>query len=92
VGCSLHSHDKQLPKWGWEQMEVTCNPSSRDPNNLWNVEGNLNDRLPKNSIDFYRPSFLDAVIEAHKIMTQVRNMENSLFMQFCYTNINVKGK
>ncbi|XP_062502290.1 protein O-mannosyl-transferase 2-like [Corticium candelabrum] len=73
IGCSLHSHDKQLPKWGWEQMEVTCNPSSRDPNNLWNIEGNINEKLPNGDIDFYRPSFLESVVEAHKIMTQVNN-------------------
>eukprot|EP00118_Oscarella_pearsei_P008995 m.49212 g.49212 ORF g.49212 m.49212 type:complete len:704 (+) comp33965_c0_seq3:46-2157(+) len=73
VGCALHSHDKQLPKWGWEQLEVTCNPVVRDPNNLWNVEGHVNDKLPKGSINFYKPSFMQAVIEAHKIMTQVNS-------------------
>ena len=29
VGCALYSHNKQLPKWGYEQQEVTCNPNTR---------------------------------------------------------------
>ena len=29
---------------GWEQLEVSCNPKASDPNNLWNVEGNINDK------------------------------------------------
>lgn len=40
TGCALHSHNKQLPKWGYEQMEVSCNPNLRDKNTLWNVEDN----------------------------------------------------
>lgn len=28
-------------KRGFEQEEVTCNPNTKDPNALWNVEENL---------------------------------------------------
>ena len=38
--CVLTCGGKQLPKWGYEQMEVSCNPTLRDPNALWNVEDN----------------------------------------------------
>jgi hypothetical protein len=36
--CALRTHSQTLPKWGWEQYEVTCNPDLDDPDNLWNVE------------------------------------------------------
>ena len=39
--CVLTSSGKQLPKWGFEQQEVSCNPTQRDPNSLWNVEDNF---------------------------------------------------
>lgn len=42
--CSLTTTGKQLPKWGYEQQEVTCNPNLRDVNALWNVEENYFDR------------------------------------------------
>ena len=38
--CVLTVPGKQLPKWGYEQQEVTCNPTTRDPNAFWNVEDN----------------------------------------------------
>ena len=38
--CVLTTTTKTLPKWGYEQQEVTCNPTIRDTNALWNVEDN----------------------------------------------------
>lgn len=38
--CAITSPGKQLPKWGFEQQEVSCNPNLRDKNALWNVEDN----------------------------------------------------
>ena len=38
--CVLTSGGRQLPKWGYEQMEIACNPTQRDPNAIWNVEDN----------------------------------------------------
>ncbi|KAH8281231.1 hypothetical protein KR018_000149 [Drosophila ironensis] len=38
--CALTSSGKQLPKWGFEQQEVSCNPNIRDRNAQWNVEDN----------------------------------------------------
>ena len=40
-GCALTASGKQLPKWGFEQQEVSCNPNIRDKNALWNVEDNI---------------------------------------------------
>lgn len=38
--CAVTSSGKQLPKWGFEQQEISCNPNLRDKNALWNVEDN----------------------------------------------------
>uniref|UniRef100_A0A1B0EZ56 Protein O-mannosyl-transferase 2 n=1 Tax=Phlebotomus papatasi TaxID=29031 RepID=A0A1B0EZ56_PHLPP len=42
--CALTTSGKQLPKWGFEQQEVTCNPNLRDSSAQWNVEDNEFDR------------------------------------------------
>eukprot|EP00731_Ephydatia_muelleri_P028261 Em0019g1134a len=73
VGCYLHSHGTQLPKWGWEQLEVTCNPQANDRNNLWNVEGNANEKLPMMSFEFYKPSMFSKFIESHLVMAESNN-------------------
>lgn len=73
MGCYLHSHSIQLPKWGWEQLEVTCNPRAGDKNSLWNVEGNINEKLPMVSFEFYKPSFLSKFLEAHIVMAESNN-------------------
>ncbi|KAG8182545.1 hypothetical protein JTE90_002079 [Oedothorax gibbosus] len=70
TGCALHSHSKQLPKWGYEQMEVSCNPNIRDSNNLWNIEDNYFPRLPNVSFEVYAPSFLERFLESHAVMFQ----------------------
>lgn len=43
-GCALTASGKQLPKWGFEQQEVSCNPNIRDRNAQWNVEDNVFER------------------------------------------------
>lgn len=70
TGCALHSHNKQLPKWGYEQMEVTCNPNVRDKNTLWNVEDNHYPHLPNVSFEAYAPGFLKMFLESHAVMLQ----------------------
>lgn len=42
--CILTTSGKQLPKWGFEQQEVSCNPNLRDSNGIWNVEENIFDK------------------------------------------------
>lgn len=70
VGCALHSHNKQLPKWGYEQMEVTCHPNLRDKNIVWNVEDNHYPHLPNVSFEAYAPGFLKMFLESHAVMLQ----------------------
>ncbi|KAK3717915.1 hypothetical protein QZH41_008311 [Actinostola sp. cb2023] len=77
LGCALHMSTKTLPKWGWEQLEVSCNPITHHENNLWNIEGHENDRVPKGSPDLYKPSFLESVYESHLVMAQPLPQEPS---------------
>lgn len=70
TNCALHSHSKQLPKWAYEQLEVTCNPKLFDKNNYWNIEDNYYPHLPNVSFEEYAPSFLERFIESHAVMLQ----------------------
>ncbi|KAF7269385.1 hypothetical protein GWI33_017588 [Rhynchophorus ferrugineus] len=68
--CVLTTTGKQLPKWAYEQQEVTCNPNLRDSNSLWNVEENIFEKLPNVNFEVYAPSFLERFIESHAVMLQ----------------------
>lgn len=70
TNCALNCNSKQLPKWGFEQMEISCNPNVLDKNGLWNVEDNRFARLPNVSFKVYAPSFFEKVIESHAVMFQ----------------------
>lgn len=96
VGCSLMSHNKQLPKWGFEQMEVTCNPNVHDPNNVWNIEDNVFPKLPNTSFEIYAPNFLEKFLEAHTVMFQgnsgLKPKEGEITSQPWQWPINIKGQ
>ncbi|XP_022901838.2 protein O-mannosyl-transferase 2 [Onthophagus taurus] len=68
--CILTTSGKQLPKWGYEQQEVSCNPNLRDPHAVWNVEENIFDKLENVSFEVYAPSFFERFIESHAVMFQ----------------------
>ncbi|XP_043929836.1 protein O-mannosyl-transferase 2 isoform X2 [Protopterus annectens] len=69
LGCVLCSTGKTLPKWGWEQLEVTCSPYQKDtPSSLWNIEEHINPKLPNISLEVLRPSFLEILLESHIVM------------------------
>ncbi|XP_046662326.1 protein O-mannosyl-transferase 2-like [Homalodisca vitripennis] len=68
--CILTSSGKQLPKWAYEQQEVSCNPNLRDKNAIWNVEDNIFAKLPNVSFEVYAPGFLERLIESHAVMLQ----------------------
>ncbi|XP_044730943.1 protein O-mannosyl-transferase 2 [Chrysoperla carnea] len=70
LACALTVSGKQLPKWGYEQQEVACNPNLRDPSAVWNVEENIFPKLPNVSFSVYAPSFLERFIESHAVMFQ----------------------
>ncbi|XP_023159697.2 protein O-mannosyl-transferase 2 [Drosophila hydei] len=68
--CVLTSSGKQLPKWGFEQQEVSCNLNIRDKNAQWNVEDNQHKLLPSVSFSIYAPGFFARFIESHAVMLQ----------------------
>ncbi|XP_072284506.1 protein O-mannosyl-transferase 2 [Pyxicephalus adspersus] len=73
-GCILGSSGKTLPKWGWEQGEVTCSPYLREnPNTMWNVEDHENPRLPNISVSILKPSFLEILMESHVVMVRANS-------------------
>eukprot|EP00117_Sycon_ciliatum_P003691 scpid40617/ scgid8375/ Protein O-mannosyl-transferase 2; Dolichyl-phosphate-mannose--protein mannosyltransferase 2 len=72
--CALHSSSKQLPKWGWEQKEVSCNPKLRNNiANMWLVEGHENKHLPNATLETLRPGLLDKMYESHVVMAQTNS-------------------
>uniref|UniRef100_A0A4W6EX21 Protein O-mannosyl-transferase 2 n=1 Tax=Lates calcarifer TaxID=8187 RepID=A0A4W6EX21_LATCA len=69
TGCVLYSSGKTLPKWGWEQVEVTCSPYLKEtPSSQWNIEDHINPRLPNISLSVLKPHFLEILLESHIIM------------------------
>ncbi|KAL1501793.1 hypothetical protein ABEB36_007053 [Hypothenemus hampei] len=68
--CILTTSGKQLPKWAYEQQEVSCNPNIRDPNGVWNVEENIFENLPNVNFEVYAPSFFERFLESHAVMIQ----------------------
>uniref|UniRef100_A0A804HIT3 Dolichyl-phosphate-mannose--protein mannosyltransferase n=1 Tax=Homo sapiens TaxID=9606 RepID=A0A804HIT3_HUMAN len=69
TGCVLGSSGKVLPKWGWEQLEVTCTPYLKETlNSIWNVEDHINPKLPNISLDVLQPSFPEILLESHMVM------------------------
>ncbi|KAL0269518.1 UNVERIFIED_CONTAM: hypothetical protein PYX00_007222 [Menopon gallinae] len=68
--CALTTTSKQLPKWAYEQQEVTCNPNTRDKNAYWNVEDNFFPKLPNVSFEVYAPGFIERFFESHAVMLQ----------------------
>uniref|UniRef100_A0A8D2PJW7 Protein O-mannosyl-transferase 2 n=1 Tax=Zosterops lateralis melanops TaxID=1220523 RepID=A0A8D2PJW7_ZOSLA len=72
TGCILGSSGKTLPKWGWEQVEVTCTPYLKEtPNSLWNFEDHINPKLPNISLDVLKPSFAEILLESHMVMIRL---------------------
>ncbi|KAM9707683.1 protein O-mannosyl-transferase 2 [Menidia menidia] len=69
TGCVLYSSGKTLPKWGWEQIEVTCSPYLKEtPSSQWNIEDHINPKLPNISLSVLKPSFLEILLESHIVM------------------------
>ncbi|XP_012580069.1 PREDICTED: protein O-mannosyl-transferase 2 isoform X1 [Condylura cristata] len=74
TGCVLGSSGKVLPKWGWEQLEVTCTPYLKETlNSIWNVEDHINPKLPNISLDVLQPSFSEMLLESHMVMIRGNN-------------------
>ncbi|ODV58029.1 dolichyl-phosphate-mannose-protein mannosyltransferase PMT1 [Ascoidea rubescens DSM 1968] len=79
TGCYLFSHEVKLPKWGFEQQEVTCATQGVVPKSYWYIETNENEFLPKDAetVSYKKPSFLGKFIEHHKRAWHINNGLNS---------------
>ncbi|XP_062037605.1 protein O-mannosyl-transferase 2 isoform X1 [Lepus europaeus] len=74
TGCVLGSSGKVLPKWGWEQLEVTCTPYLKETlSSIWNVEDHINPKLPNISLEVLQPSFPEILLESHMVMIRGNN-------------------
>ncbi|XP_074812121.1 protein O-mannosyl-transferase 2 isoform X3 [Natator depressus] len=96
TGCILGSSGKTLPKWGWEQVEVTCTPYVKEtPNALWNVEDHINPKLPNISLDVLKPSFPEILLESHMVMIRgnsgLKPKENEVTSKPWHWPINYQG-
>uniref|UniRef100_A0A5F8HA49 Dolichyl-phosphate-mannose--protein mannosyltransferase n=1 Tax=Monodelphis domestica TaxID=13616 RepID=A0A5F8HA49_MONDO len=96
TGCVLGSSGKTLPKWGWEQLEVTCTPYLKEtPNSVWNVEDHINPKLPNISLDVLKPSFTEILLESHMVMIRgnsgLKPKENEVTSKPWHWPINYQG-
>ncbi|CDO94156.1 unnamed protein product [Kluyveromyces dobzhanskii CBS 2104] len=73
TGCMLFSHEAKLPKWGYEQQEVTCASSGIPELTLWYIENNENPTLPEDAprVSYKTPTFLEKFIESHQRMWHI---------------------
>ncbi|EGD72520.1 hypothetical protein PTSG_11609 [Salpingoeca rosetta] len=71
--CALSCDGTKYPEWGFEQLEVTCNPNLNDTSNLWNIERHDNPLLPAEDVSTVKPSFWQNLHELHVAMAEVNN-------------------
>lgn len=70
MACDLFSHRVKLPKWGFEQQEVTCLRSAARPKTMWVIESNSYSAYPANApkVNYEKPGFFGKFLELNKVM------------------------
>ncbi|KAF9094891.1 hypothetical protein BGX27_001362 [Mortierella sp. AM989] len=70
MACDLFSHKVKLPKWGFEQQEVTCMRSAVLSKTTWMIESNTYNKYPDNApmVNYKRPGFFGKFLELNKVM------------------------
>jgi dolichyl-phosphate-mannose-protein mannosyltransferase len=73
TGCTLFSHSVKLPKWAYEQQEVTCIKGGTLPNTIWFAEENYHPQLGEDAekVTYRTPSFWSKFFELNKVMWRV---------------------
>lgn len=74
TGCILFSHSVKLPKWGFEQQEVTCVRGPSFANSIWQIEQNSHPHLDATNtelVSYHKPSFFEKFIELNKVMWKI---------------------
>ncbi|XP_066923151.1 protein O-mannosyl-transferase 2-like isoform X1 [Clytia hemisphaerica] len=98
TGCVLQETEKQLPKWGWEQKEMACNPNKfvTIVGSEWNIESNTHKKVPQVSVELLSPSFFESVYESHVVMAKTNNgfkpKEGEFTSQAWHWPINYRGQ
>jgi len=79
TGCYLFSHEVKLPKWGFDQQEVTCATQGILPLSLWYVEHNENPFLPEDArrVNYTPPSLWEKIVESHQRMWHINQNLNA---------------
>lgn len=96
TGCALTETGNTLPKWGFEQREMACNPITYHEGTSWNIESNAHQQVPEVSIKLLAPTFLESVYESHIIMAKTNNgfkpKEGEFHSQAWHWPINYRGQ
>lgn len=73
TGCVLFSHSVKLPKWAYEQQEVTCIKGGTLPNTIWFAEENYHPQLGEDAekVTYKTPGFWSKFFELNKVMWRV---------------------
>ncbi|VEU19549.1 DEKNAAC100156 [Brettanomyces naardenensis] len=76
TGCYLFSHETRLPKWGFEQNEVTCAKQGIESLSLWYIEQNENmylDQLNAEKVSYKPLTFWQKLVELNEAMWKVNS-------------------
>ncbi|KAF9909488.1 hypothetical protein EC991_008470 [Linnemannia zychae] len=70
MNCDLFSHKVKLPKWAFEQQEVTCMRSAVVAKTTWVIESNAHPSYPADArmVNYKKPGFLGKFLELNKVM------------------------
>ncbi|ORZ14249.1 dolichyl-phosphate-mannose--protein mannosyltransferase [Lobosporangium transversale] len=70
MNCDLFSHKVKLPKWAFEQQEVTCMRSAVLSKTTWIVESNSYSEYPEDAplVNYKKPGFIGKFLELNKVM------------------------
>ncbi|PHH69025.1 hypothetical protein CDD80_7062 [Ophiocordyceps camponoti-rufipedis] len=75
MGCYLRAGNKNLPQWGFRQIEVTCTKDNnpRDTYTHWNVEAHVNEKLPPGDPGVYKSPFFHDFVHLNVAMMTSNN-------------------
>ncbi|KAM4060619.1 dolichyl-phosphate-mannose-protein mannosyltransferase [Hirsutella rhossiliensis] len=75
LGCYLRAGNKNLPQWGFRQIEVTCTKDNnpRDTYTHWNVEAHWNEKLPPGDPGVYKSPFFHDFVHLNVAMMTSNN-------------------
>ncbi|KAL2179921.1 glycosyltransferase family 39 protein [Thermothelomyces heterothallicus CBS 202.75] len=75
LGCYLRAGNKNLPQWGFKQIEVTCTKENnpRDTYTHWNIESHINEKLPPGDPGQYKSPFFKDFVHLNVAMMASNN-------------------